>query len=383
VTAGLLLTSQLFEQTNPELALKLNPLSADARIKLAVKQLTTTPAQTGDALATAIEGITLHRLDSRFLSLAGVATQVENEPTKAEAYFRSSLAISPTEFQALNAMLRIDLQAGNMPEAAERFDLLTRRWGKQNENFVPLIATIVNNPIGYDSIQKLFSAPNGRRDLVVKGLLEIDGAVNIASSLVSSWAGANVPDRTNLVNQVTAKLLKLKLDQAAYVFNLTYGGADETDTAYVKNGTFNRKPDQSPFDWLISKQRGVNVTTDANYGARIQFLDSPVQFENLSQLTALAPGKHVLQIEYSAQYLKTPSPVRAEIRCRSGRLLGSIEIDPQQSKIVKSEAAFEVPTADCLLQRFAMSSDKLPESWQNRYSGGITLRSVSIERVEQ
>jgi hypothetical protein len=380
--AGLLLTSQLLEVSNPELALKLNPLSSEARIKVVVQQLTANPALAAEAMQTSLEGLKLHRLDARFLSLAGLSAQIENKPAEAEAFFKSSLAISPTEFQALSAMLRIDLLAARSKEAAQRFDLLSRRWGSQSETFAPLIPAIVSDPAGLEAIRTLFIIPNARRDLVLRGLLEVDGAVGVASDLVAQWAAAYVPDRINLVNQVTAKLLKLKQDQAAYLFHLDNGGADASDTAYVKNGTFSRKPDKSVFDWTIVTQRGVNVTIDRATGARIQFMDSPVLFDNLSQLTALAPGKHEFQIEYQTQYLKTPAPVRAEVRCRSGKLLGSITIEGQSNPLTKTSVIFDVPTADCVLQRFSMSSDKLPESWQNRYSGGITLRSVKIERIE-
>jgi tetratricopeptide (TPR) repeat protein len=381
--AVLLLTSQLFEQADPELALELNPVSTEARIKLAVKQLTATPPLAEKAKQTAAEGLKLHRLDARFLSLAGLAAQIENKPEEAAAYFQSSLVISPTEFQALSAMLRLDLEAGRVTEAVNRLDLLTRRWGAQNEVYLPLIPAIVSTPVGLDTIRTVFSVPSARRDLVLKGLLAVDGAVVIASELVAYWAKANVPNRANLVNQVTAKLLTLKQDQAAYLYHLSYGGIDENDDAYIKNGNFSKKSDRSPFDWAIQKQRGVNLTINENVGAQIQFLDSPVQFENLSQLTALAPGKHVLHVEYGTQYLKTPTPVRAEVRCRSGKLLGSITLAGATNALAKFSTEFEVPRNDCVLQKFALSSDKLPESWQNRYSGKIIVRAVSIERTGQ
>jgi hypothetical protein len=383
VTAGLLLTSQLFEIKNPALALKLNPLSTEARIKLVVQQLTANPARAAEAMQTSLDGLKLNRLDARFLSLAGLSAQVENKPDQAEAFFRSSLAISPTEFQALSAMLRIDLAAGRSKEAAQLFDLLSRRWGSQSETFTPLIPAIVSDPAGLEEIRTLFIIPNARRDLVLLGLLEVDGAVGTATDLVAQWAAAYVPDRGALVNQVTTKLLNLKQDQAAYLFHLSTGGADSNETAYIKNGTFSKKPDGSVFDWTVAKQRGVNVTIDSVTGAWIQFLDSPVLFDNLSQLTALAPGRHEFQIEYMTRYLKTPAPVRAEVRCRSGKLLASITIDGQSNPLRKSSVFFDVPQADCVLQRFSMSSDRLPESWQNRYSGEITLRSVIIERIEQ
>lgn len=383
MTAILLLTSQLFETTNPELALKLNPLSSEARVKVAVQDLTANPALKEQALAVSLDGLKLHRLDARFLSLAGLAAQTAGDAAGAEAYFRASLSISPTEFQALSALLRLDLIAGKPAEAAERMDILTRRWGQQFETYVPLAPAIVSEASGLEKIRTLFAVPNARRDLVLRGLLDVDGATGVASQLVASWSDANVPDRAVLVNRVTAKLLKLKQDQAAYLFHLNYGGLDTNDDAYVKNGNFAQKPDGSAFDWSVSAQRGVNITLNATSGAQIQFLDSPVQLDNLSQLIALAPGSHALTLEYSTQYLKTPAPVRLEVRCRSGKLLGNVVLEGPTKPLSKTGITFEVPQGDCLLQRIAVTSDKLPESWQNRYSGIVTLSSIKIERIEQ
>jgi tetratricopeptide (TPR) repeat protein len=382
-TAILLLTSQLFETTDPKLALAINPTSADARVKLVIQQLTSNPAQNEAALAASLAGLQYHRLDSRFLSLAGLAQQATSRPADAEAYFRAALAISPTEFQALSAIMRLDLVAGRNAEAAGRLDILTRRWGSQIDTYLPLVPAIVSDASGIEAIRTLFAVENARRDLVVRGLLEVDAATGIASELVANWSKAGVPDRVSLANQVTGKLLKLKQDQAAYLFHLNFGGSNGSDNSYVKNGTFEKKPDRSAFDWMINAQRGVNITLNDTRGAQILFLDSPVQLDNLSQLIALAPGKHALALEYSTQNLKAPAPVRFEVRCRSGKLLGAVAFDGPTLGSTKAGIVFEVPPADCVLQRVAVTSDKLPESWQNRYSGNITLRYVEIERIEQ
>ena len=381
-SAVLLLTSQLLESTSLDLALRLNPLSAEARVKLAIEELTARPVRAKEAFALARQGQVFHRLDARFLSLAGLAAQQDEKPKEAEIYFRSALAISPTELQALSAILRMDLSNGDNALAALRLDILTRRWGAQYETYAGLIPAIVSNAAGFEAVKTMFTVKNARRDLVLYGLLKVDEATGVAADLVAQWAGADVPDRASLVNQVTGQFLKLKKDQEAYLYYLQYGGVENRSKSYVNNENFSVVPDSSPFDWQLSPQRGVNITLDPNSGANVQFLDSPVLLDNLSQLLALVPGKHTLNVEYSTNLLKTPTPVRLEIACRSGQKLGSISLEPNVIETTKTGIFFEIPQNDCALQRLAITSDKLPESWQNRYSGNIIIRSAKVERVE-
>lgn len=384
--------STALEDINPQAALALNPANRDAAIAFAFKEMEA--GRSNAAAASLHRGMVLSPADARFHSLLGLLAREQGDTERAEALFDAALAIAPGEIQALVHKLNRAVESGEMEKAAARLEILARRWPRLWDRVKPVLPAILSSDSGFKAILLRFGADGELRRLLISSLIFDERMHDFASRLILAWLQDGDRQLNSAVNQLVANMLKAGRDaQALALFQASRTGEARLDKRFIHNAGFDREPSGNAFDWLVERQSGVSIQRVKAAGGngereeawhmQVRFLDSPVRLENLKQMTSLPPGNYKLTVGYSAKALRMPQPAGIAVTClRAGGRLAEAAFESGDRADATALADFTVPANGCLLQQLALQNGNPAETWRNRFSGTLTVHSVSIERHE-
>jgi tetratricopeptide (TPR) repeat protein len=375
--------SHSLEDTDPDLALSLNPLNDQARVKAAAAAI----AEGKDAAAEPLleRGLAISPADARLYSLLGVIARREGDDEKAKALFGHALAQLPTEIQALLQQLSYALDARRFGDAIDHLELIARRWGTYWKEVEPALPLVLSDPEAFKLISQRFAPPRLRGPLL-RSLIEGADTSAYAYDLVLAWHAAG-EDVTREINQLTERFIRDGAYSRAFLlFKLTRAGDAASDGGFIHNGGFDRVPSGNAFDWTITNQTGVAMEiVERRRGEAaakllaVRFLDSPIRFNNVKQTLRLVAGSYRLKAVYSAEDLRMPRPIEIGIACLGGEMLaqgGFAEGDVRAGEVAFD---FTVPSADCPLQQVTLFNQHVTESWKNRYGGTLFIDEIAIQ----
>ena len=386
-------SSDFFVGSNPDVALKLNPLKPNARLiiaqNLVAKNLNSNEKTRSldEAQRHLKVAMSLSPSDARSFGFMGVVQAQQGNADEALAHFHHAQNLSPAEFHSLLHMFLHNLQNNQFSEATERLSLIFKRWPSQIERIEPLLPLILTRPEG---VQKLIEIlPENPKGLMTLLDLTTKDPANIRLTvpLVQAWVKNDVEGSVGASNFVLSRMITARQYNLAYFFYrsiLPY--RDQSDSAYVINGNFERSPSSSPFDWRIRDQAGVVTTINTASGTEngyleIRFLDSPVRYQGISQVVRLPPGRYTLSIDYETLGLKGPKPLEVYIRClENSSLVEKMAFLDGTNVDARLELNVEIPTERCKLQKLSISSAPFAQSWQNRFDGLIRIKNVAARR---
>lgn len=329
--------------------------------------------------------------------MLGILAEEDGSEKQAVAYYRNALAILPTEIQALTRMLNHSLATQQHREAVDCLEWIARRWPDYWPEVRPALLILMQDEQARSELANRFVGSEQLRRLLLGALMKKEDGLAMAYSLIMEWRTRPELDMTSDINGLTYRYIWAKQYAAAYaLFRLTIGTQASAELVY--NGEFEARPSGNPFDWRLERQAGVALSLTERQMAReeggeapkparvlsIHFLDTPITFENIFQMTRLAPARYRLSIRYSSKSLRGPGPVRAAITCDpERRQLASIEFESGDSGIRTATADFEVPDDRCPMQMIYFSTPAMAASWRNRYAGELLVDSVTIELLGQ
>ncbi len=387
--------SSLAASSAPRLALRFNPLLADARVTEVVEQLQS--QNESETLKPFIRtGLELAPLDARFYSLLGIAEERSGNQDVAERLYSRALTLLPTEIHALTRMAFLDVLQTRPVDAAKRLEIIARRWPNRWKTVEPLLPAILSDPQAYALLVDRFATEKSLRNFLIASLIQQKEWMASAYTVLLEWHERGVPELADLINRLTTAFIGQQLYANAYLlFLLTRGQDTGAEVGYIYNGGFQLPLSGNPFDWRIRPQTGVSfeLNTLANIAGEslastpeqslsIRFLDTPIQFNNIEQLIRLAPGKYNFTVDYSALDLKTPKPLQLVMRCvGDNRSLASMSFEQGSIEERTDSIPVQVPTQDCALQRILVFNAQMAMSWRNRYSGTLRLKQVAVTRA--
>jgi len=392
--------SNLLLQSSPSLAHRVNPLNVDARIALVAKQIGKTDAAGIEALSQVITaGIRTAPVDARLVSLLGLVRQQQGRNQEAQQLFRRSLALLPTEIQALLQRFLFHVDRKDYSSAVRIADLVSRRWLKHWPVLEPYLAVILSGETTVREAATRFGQSRHGKALLITSLVKQPETLNLATRLVTIWQQQGIKDLWPATNQITRRLVAEKRYAEAYIlFRSMLDEQQGGETGYVFNADFKSQPTGNPFDWQFKKQAGVsmrivrlvnntdNMNTDSRRDDRalqIKFLDNPVQFKSLNQLMRLVPGDYDLAATYQTTELRAPKPLFLAVECIDSRIkLAVLPFESGTYKLNTVSNEFRIPPQGCALQRIHVFNEFLARSWSNRYSGRLTLDRIFIRRLE-
>jgi len=284
--------------------------------------------------------------------------------------------------------------------AIKKAALIARRWVEQFELLRPYFTLIILDDESRKNLAVEFAnLPRGKA-ILVNSLLSDDASLGAAYLILYEWQLAGqLEGLWPLVNTITLQLFERGQYASAHLlFQNMLPDFKDGARGYVYNGSFADELTGNLFDWHLKSQSGVEfhrrkisgeteksdgVTRIRDMGLEIRFLDSPVQFKNVSQFVRLVPGHYQLDIEYSTVRLKMPKPIKISIECyRESKQILSSEFESGSEVPANKTAGFVVPITGCKLQRIFLHNGFVPNSWQNLYRGTLVIHNVRIRLLE-
>lgn len=389
-------TGQFLLNASPRSALRFNPFSMDARIRIAMDALTgRNEIPPGELREMVAAGIILAPADARPLSLMGMIEAQAGNSRLAARFFSAALSMLPTEIQALNHSLVYAVQDGDMQRAVYFLEIIARRWAKTWPDVEPVLPVLMANEAALREIGKRFST-EPIRSLLINSLCRSPDTLRYAYSILLSWHQKGLHGLDPLINRATKRLIAAGRDRDAFLlFRLTRTGVARQMKGFVYNGAFGLPLSGNPFDWRLYRQAGVDMqviprpphATRRHLGGgggsgkvlALRFLNNPIQFDNVVQLNRLGPGDYRFQVTYSTGELRTPEPLKIAIDCLQNRdRLGSAQFESGDLPMMQTDFAFRVPSHGCAMQRIHILNGNVTESWKNRYRGALYLHEATI-----
>lgn len=339
----------------------------------------------------ALRGISWEPADARYISVLGLMHETEGKTQDAQTYYQAALTLLPVEIQALSRRFLWQIEKGQNEEAVDTAAIIFRRWPQYLNIVSSQLPRLLSSESGYRKALNVFQDLAGGPAWIVETASDNPVSLPIVNRMLIDWHNeGNVHLRTS-INRFTVKLLQSRNDTAAYLIFLNTLSEDEkTESGYVFNGNFSQTPNGNPFDWTLNNQSGLDISivdvdattsSDSEKALQVRFLDSPVRLNRGFQLLRLPPSEFTLSADYATRSLRGPTPVRLAIGCLRGKTdLASIELAIGGSSDQTVSTDFTVPPTGCELQRIRLVNDNFVESWRNRYSGALLLKSVSITR---
>lgn len=386
--------SGVFTYFSPEVSLSIGPLNSEARINILTAPLSDEDTQVDPALrAMAQRGAAWEPADARYVSVLGLMEETEGKTQDAQTYYQSALTLLPVEIQALSRRFIWQLENGQAEQAVDTAVTIYRRWPQYLDIVSAQLPYLLSSEDGYRKTLDVFKKLPDGPDWIVATLSDNPETFPIISRLLLDWRDENEVPLRDSVNRFIIKLLQSKNRGAAYsIFLNTLSEEEKSESGYVFNGEFNLDPNGSLFDWTLQNQSGLDLSIvdlydNSNSGneraLQVRFLGSPVRLSKFLQLLRLPPSKYNFSIDYSTRSLRGPKPVRITIKCtRAKTHLASIELGIGGSSDQVANVDFAVPSQGCETQNINIVNDNFVESWQNRYSGSLLLKSVSVTRLQ-
>ncbi|PYB71700.1 hypothetical protein DMY87_15925 [Rhizobium wuzhouense] len=378
----------MLEDTDPKLALRLNPFNVDAFITLSEERLGG-PADTADIdqlMAAAGRMAAEAPGDARLYSVRGVAEAKKGDVEHALTSFRHALVLAPTELQALQWMIEYSAAQNDQATVVDRVDALFRRWPDRIPVYADRLPEIFR---GADQrrllVQRLKMAPPWRVSFISSLSKSPDGAL-FAADLLWDLAQGQGEQNAGEINQVLGALLTAgRYDEAYQTFLVTLDDERQKLAGNVYNGSFLDAPSGSPFDWMVKRQPGLATSMAkpgdgaSTPGLSIDFLQAPVRDPGIRQFLNLASGRYRLSVKASAQGAVLPKGLFWSIACfKPGTVLGTLPVEQGTYPITAISAELVVPPDHCGLQVLRLGTRAMTGSWNDRYSGRVRFDDVRI-----
>lgn len=386
---GALLTgfsSQLYESSDPKLALALNAANTEAAVNAIVGALNGTDTiDLNDLRGRAAGLVSEARGDARGYSLLGAVIERQGEVQQAEALYQLTLEKSKSEIHALLRLASLRLERGDYVGTLDCIDLILRRWGNYASQIEPLVVAAAQDAVAAPALTRKLNAMPPWRGQILSMLARHPQSLPYARDLIATAPDhvRAAPGWTSERDFMVASLAAAKaFGEAQGLFLSTMSTAERNVRGYIFDGRFTLGPSRNYFGWRVQKSGSTDIAVPAGGGgARIRFSDSPARPGMLAQTLALPLGRYRLEAVVSASALSTPKGLYWTIRCAGQPSLVQLTMTPGSYTERTFDAEFEVPSSGCDIQTLSLDTQVLTDSWRDRYSGEVLFQRVGLTRL--
>jgi hypothetical protein len=385
---GLNSLSVLLQQSDPALAVRLNPLNAEARVAAILDTLNADAQTAGPRTASEImDGLALAPGDARFFSLLGEVAARRGEAETSRSLYRYALETAKTEIHALLNSLDGAVAAGEVAATVRYLDMTLRRWPDQWPTVEPLLPAILASPGGGRALIEILKGQPPWRAPLIGGLLRQPAGLPLVLELLAGEPTDRTPAQRRDVANALSRLVQEKLYAEAYrFFIITLTEAERAVSGYVHNARFQAPLAGKAFTWSIAR----NVMADVSVvtpevsgeagGLSIRFFDSPVRSAIARQRLGLPFGGYELSVVASATGLKAPKGLFWSVRCEGGGELARLDVPEGTYRARTVTIGFSVGNERCAGQRLSLDTGVNNQSQRARYQGKVRFEQVAIAR---
>ena len=381
-------TSAYLENSNPSLALRINPFNSDARVNTLIDALgRNNGSQLGKLAKLAESGIRLAPRDARGYSVLGEIKQRQGYTDEAQKLYAEALAIAPAEIHALINRLNEAGRTGEFEVALEAMDVILRRWSQYAKDVLPAVDYFIGEPEGAVWFRSTLANKPPWRGTIISHLISSPAGIDFVRNLLLDEATKGKPRNQAELSRTIATLLRGEAtDQAYRLFQLTLNDDERQVRGYVFNSAFTLTPSGKPFDWAIARTTDADVEfsnlalAEDEQGLRVSFRNNPAKLVGISQLLKLGPGQYRILATATARNLDAPKGLKWMIACKapSARSLTQLEVPEKTYRLKELSTDFTVPPEGCPLQLLALRTGETTSSWRMRYNGTVTFNSIRV-----
>ena len=378
--------SQIYEVTDPHLALTFNPFNTEASVNRIVSALNGAgDVDFDDLRANAVRLVSEARGDARGYSLLGAVLERQGDVTDAEALYRLTLEKSKSEIHALLRLANLRLARMDYVGALDCVDLILRRWSSYAPQVEPLILAAAQDAVAAPALTQKLNAMPPWRGSIIRSLARSPQGLVYARDLVATapervraapgWTG----ERDFMVSQLAAVKA---YGEAHNLFLSTLSPTERELQGYIYDDSFTAVPNRTYFGWWVQRSGSTDILVPyGSSGLRIRFSDSPARPRMVTQTLSLPFGHYRLEAVLSASVLINPKGLYWRLTCAGGGELGRLMIAPGTYAQGNVEVEFHVPDSGCDIQTLSLDTEVLTDSWRDRYSGEVLFRRVALTRL--
>jgi tetratricopeptide (TPR) repeat protein len=294
-------------------------------------------------------------LDGRGYRMLAEQAELRGDPNSAVAWYSLAAARGPRDLPSHRWLANYALTRGDYARALAHIDQMLRVQPELAQYIHPvLIAIAARADAQADLAKLLLQSPPWRSDFMPRliGRSPDSAALfGLMERLRRSPSGLTDSELSSWIDRLTRD----RAWGAAYlIWAQTLSAEASQRIGNVYNGSFEREPSHSGFDWRIDPIPGAQVSRAQVTGAekqialRVAFEDRRVPFKNVRQLLALAPGTYRLQGLARLDDLRSERGLVWTLTCaEDNRQIAETSPLSGRRGWDRFELKFSVPNADC------------------------------------
>ena len=304
---------------------------------------------------------------------------------RTAGFMRSAARLSAREAVAVEWMMRYSMATQNVPAAIAHADALMRSYPSVIAHFAAPFGRLLEDKVLAPHLMAVLKRnPPWREELVISMLGSLSDA-RMPLDLLFALKATDNPPTVKELRAYVQYLLQHKLYEMSYYTWLQFLPPEHLRRAgSLFNADFRFDPSGFPYDWAIARGSGVNVELVPDVGAgrtlRIVFGEGRAQFDGVSQVTLLSPGRYTFGNDYRGQ-LAGRRGLEWRVRCvETEKQIGHGAIPV--GRVVnwtRTSFQFVVPTQGCRAQVAQLVIDARSTS-ELLIEGEIMIKGLAITR---
>jgi len=284
---------------NPDAALVWRGTHPEAQLRRLEQGVEVAPNKENDAARSAIRSAPL---DGRGYRMLAQQAELRGKLPIAAALYSLAATRSPRDLPSQRWLTKYALVHGDHASALRHIDQMLRMQPELHQFLFNLLVALAVQPEAQDNVTDLLLRQPPWRPAFMSRLIDRspDGVMlfRLMERLRRSPEGLADAELTSWID----RLVRDRQWGAAYLIWAQSLSPDAGQRiGNVFNGSFEREPSNSGFDWRVVPIPGAQVSrvqvtgADSQLALRIAFEDRRVPFQNVRQLLSLAPGSYRLE----------------------------------------------------------------------------------------
>jgi hypothetical protein len=326
-------------------------------------------------------------LNSRALRILGQLADKSHDEARAWQFLQAAARYSLNESFAVAWLVDKSFEKKDYETALYYADIFLRTRQHFIDYVMPVLVKIAEDKDASSGLKKLLSDNPPWRPLFIGALPRfVSDARTPLDLLVAMKDSPNPPNANDLAGYLNF-LIGRKFYALAYYAWLQFLPAEQLNSlGLLFNGNFESVPSGLPFDWVITPGAGVtiDIASAPDHEGRalvLTFEQGRVDFQGVTQLVMLAPGKYRLDGKYTGE-ITGQRGLKWRVVCADGAAepIGESGMVSGRTSTWKDiEFAFAVPAANCPAQYLRLDLDARMSS-ERFASGTIWFDDLRITR---
>jgi hypothetical protein len=357
--------ADLYDRSDPELALLWNPSSITALLEVAEDRMSDDPTEEDLASVEKLAARALLEspLSSEAVRTLGYVFRHRGDEARAHAMYGTAARRSwyDTEAQLLTAGYYF--RTGDLQSALYHVDGLARARSGVRDEIFPVLFSLAVDPQALTPLADVLATSPSWRTWFLQMIFQAAERPLELRDLVSALQARSAALTSEELRAFLQRLLTdghLEEAYSQWVEWLPTGQPASPGDVY--NGGFEYPITGTQFDWVVDPVPGASVETSvppdavAGRALRVQFTGRRVVFRHLTKTLLLGPGQYRLTVRGRADDLRSERGLLWHVSCLDRRELGKTAELVGDTEWLTLEATFGVPASRCAVQQLQLQS---------------------------